>query len=255
MAGKYYRWSPYAYVLDNPIKLYDPNGLWPTRIHNKIIDQAFGRILNAQSLQILKDASKFTDRPSNQGPLTSYEHAMSSIKFTASEARTNYLDFISSQKASFIDAENTNDALFILGQAFHAIMDNSSPSHAGFQRLIPGHGIHETDIGGLQAIVNTSISEMIDLLFDVLAERDDTDPIFLDGTIYLGEVTITAESQESKERKKHLLELQNQMDYWIESYTHPNRLYEGNFGYKFSYWETHDKVKKYAEESKDKKSK
>jgi RHS repeat-associated protein len=31
----YYSWSPYAYCMDNPVKLIDPNGLWPTL---KVVD-------------------------------------------------------------------------------------------------------------------------------------------------------------------------------------------------------------------------
>src|SRR5438132_1447946 len=42
-------WNRYAYALNNPLAYVDDNGLWPTGIHNRIINQAFPG-LSAQQL-------------------------------------------------------------------------------------------------------------------------------------------------------------------------------------------------------------
>ena len=34
-------WNRYAYVLNNPLSYIDENGLWPARIHERIIREAF----------------------------------------------------------------------------------------------------------------------------------------------------------------------------------------------------------------------
>jgi RHS repeat-associated protein len=38
-------WNRYAYALNNPLAYVDRNGLWPTRIHNEIIEAVFGGVL------------------------------------------------------------------------------------------------------------------------------------------------------------------------------------------------------------------
>lgn len=54
-------WNMYSYAHNNPLSYVDKNGKWPTRIHNWIIDQAFGGILTPAQLQILKDVSAHQD--------------------------------------------------------------------------------------------------------------------------------------------------------------------------------------------------
>jgi RHS repeat-associated protein len=34
-------WNRYSYVYNNPLRLTDGNGKWPTDIHNQIIDNSF----------------------------------------------------------------------------------------------------------------------------------------------------------------------------------------------------------------------
>src|SRR5882762_11720658 len=34
-------WNRYSYALNNPLQIVDRNGLWPTSIHNEIINEAF----------------------------------------------------------------------------------------------------------------------------------------------------------------------------------------------------------------------
>jgi len=43
-------WNRYTYGLNNPLALVDRNGLWPTRIHNEMIDAVFRGVLSAQQV-------------------------------------------------------------------------------------------------------------------------------------------------------------------------------------------------------------
>ena len=70
-------WNRYAYVYNNPLRLTDDNGKWPTDIHNQIIDKAFPNLTAAQR-QILKDISAQQDSilGGGQANSMSFEHAV-----------------------------------------------------------------------------------------------------------------------------------------------------------------------------------
>src|SRR5579864_1233649 len=75
-------WNRYSYTLNNPLAYVDRNGLWPTWIHNQIINEAFPG-LSGQQLQTLRTASHDTDYnnkilgSSPQDPAVSFVHSMS----------------------------------------------------------------------------------------------------------------------------------------------------------------------------------
>jgi hypothetical protein len=122
----------------------DRNGLWAKLVHEKIIDQAFQN-LTAEQRQILKDVSAEMDDPSAGGQFNSvaFQHAMRSPMQLPESAEGNYAAFVSNHldRATKIQVNFwaqgksgfSNDALKEFGLALHAILDSTSPLHAGFQ--------------------------------------------------------------------------------------------------------------------------
>src|SRR5579883_1775894 len=53
-------WNRYSYALNNPLAFVDQNGMWPTNIHNQIINEAFPG-LSKDQLKTLQQASHDTD--------------------------------------------------------------------------------------------------------------------------------------------------------------------------------------------------
>jgi hypothetical protein len=138
-------WNRYSYVYNNPLRLKDDNGKWPTSIHNQLIDQAFPNLTPAQR-QILKNVSAEQDGIMNggQSEALAYQHAMRAPDQTVAQAEGQYNDFVNSNESDARDLEKqwldpgddgTIDpaALEAFGHALHAILDSTSPAHAGFQ--------------------------------------------------------------------------------------------------------------------------
>ena len=142
-------WNRYAYVYNNPLSLRDDNGKWPTKIHNQIIDKAFPNLTPAQR-QILKNVSADQDSIllGGQGNDLSFQHAMRGPDQTVEQAQAQYNDFVSGEESAaqsaqlqfwMADPDNKLDdlsaaSLEAFGQALHAILDSTSPAHAGFQK-------------------------------------------------------------------------------------------------------------------------
>jgi hypothetical protein len=141
-------WNRYAYVYNNPLGLKDDNGKWPTAIHDQIIDNAFPNLSPSQR-QILKNisADQYSILGGGQANSGAFEHAMRSPDQTVDQAETEYNNFVSSSETEaqnaqlqfwMADPDNKLDnlsegSLEAFGQALHAVVDSTSPSHAGFQ--------------------------------------------------------------------------------------------------------------------------
>jgi len=120
--------------MNNPVNLLDRNGKWPERIHDHILDKAFGGILTNDQISILKQASVFVD--THQGVNDSYLHEMSAPGQTVNDAEGLMSCYIQTQEdraTEKLGEVKFNDALYEVGQALHPIMDATSPSHTGFQ--------------------------------------------------------------------------------------------------------------------------
>jgi len=138
-------WNRYSYSLNNPLTFVDRNGLWPTWIHNDIIDQAFSG-MSRQDRQALKDASWHMDHdPGKQSAGLSFEHSMrdGTTNQDRMEAKAAADAFVALEEhkaqkaqADWIASGNTGmspEALLHFGNALHTVLDGTSPAHIGYQ--------------------------------------------------------------------------------------------------------------------------
>jgi RHS repeat-associated protein len=144
-------WNRYAYALNNPLSIVDRNGLWPTYIHNEIINEAFPG-LSASQLKTLQKASYDTDYNNRvnghgpQDPEDSFVHGMSDGVHNQDPMAAQAMgdNFIAENESSaeqaqadWIASGNTGiapTALTAFGNALHTVTDRTSPAHAGNQR-------------------------------------------------------------------------------------------------------------------------
>ena len=143
-------WNRYAYALNNPLSVVDRNGLWPTYIHNEIINEAFPGLSGSQ-LKTLQKASFDTDYNNHvnghspQDPEDSFVHGMSDGVHNQDPMAAQGMgdDFIAQNKnsaeqaqADWIASGNAGiapNALTSFGNARHTVTDRTSPAHAGNQ--------------------------------------------------------------------------------------------------------------------------
>jgi RHS repeat-associated protein len=165
-------WNRYTYSLNNPLRFKDDNGKWPTEIHNQIIDKAFP-MLSPEQRQILKNISASQDSILGDGQANdlSFQHAMRSPDQTVEQAQGQYNDFVNGEEGVAFDAQAqfwlsdpdvklsnlSPEALAAFAKALHAVVDSTSPAHAGFQKwdwrnpsLVYRHHENERNINGQQ---------------------------------------------------------------------------------------------------------
>ncbi|KAA6461076.1 hypothetical protein DYQ86_12500 [Acidobacteria bacterium AB60] len=155
-------WNHYSYVANNPLSATDPNGLWLTPTHNRIIDNAFPG-LSKEQRQILKSVSKGIDDQSAMDRSQQFKHGMSPdvgpfdpvtnpeidsedwIERNEHQAKEIQDQWIASGHSGISPA-----ALAAFGNALHTIADERSPAHAGFQRVnwwtLPWHVWREQNL-------------------------------------------------------------------------------------------------------------
>src|SRR5438034_320839 len=70
-------WNRYQYAMNNPLRMVDRNGLWPTETHNTMLAKAFPN-LPMEYMAVLQTASSNADSilMGGQARSRSYEHGM-----------------------------------------------------------------------------------------------------------------------------------------------------------------------------------
>ena len=92
------QWNMYSYVRNNPLKMVDTNGKWPTDIHNQIIDRAFPG-LSSHQRDVLKSASAGMDHCLTcQMEKNSYQHSMRAPDQNPAEAKQESQNYIKSEE-------------------------------------------------------------------------------------------------------------------------------------------------------------
>jgi len=139
-------WNKYAYALNNPLAIVDPDGQFPQWVHEQIIDRIPG--LSANDKAILKAASADADSLLNGGqkPSAAYRHAqMDGLEFNSTQTDPEKAaQFVEKQlrKAIGIQAAYaashryrasslSPDALYAMGLAIHTVTDSASRFHNG----------------------------------------------------------------------------------------------------------------------------
>jgi RHS repeat-associated protein len=145
------QWNMYSYVRNNPLKMVDTNGKWPTEIHNQIIDRAFPG-LSAHQRDILKSSSAGMDHCSTcQLESNSFQHSMRAPGQDPGQARQQSADFVHTEEHLAQDVQATNGrntngnptpsstsdikdgSLSLFGNAAHTVADGTSPAHVDAQ--------------------------------------------------------------------------------------------------------------------------
>jgi hypothetical protein len=132
------QWNMYSYVRNNPLKMVDTNGKWPTDVHERIIDRAFPGLSNQQR-QTLKSASYWMDHgATSQMKSNNHEHFMKSPGENPQTAAQAARDYISGQEHAAQQAQGktpqnvsqiNNNSLTDVGNAIHTATDGTSPAH------------------------------------------------------------------------------------------------------------------------------
>jgi RHS repeat-associated protein len=165
----------FEYVEGNPVSKYDPSGLWPTWIHNKMIDTAFPS-LHPDLKRAIMEGSRHTDK--FQDPRFAYMHAMRNKNQSVGVARKIMEAFIRDRLKRYqceLQKGNLDEAYFALGEALHPIMDSTCPAHEGFQwwdnlGAMPAYYSFFYHFLTEQWVLDTEISNTVALMKDVLRD-------------------------------------------------------------------------------------
>jgi len=126
----------YGYVMNNPIQMGDPSGLWSLTAHDELL-RYFANLMDFDDsiLWGMKMGGYIVDFMGPQEQFSNW-HAMDSNSFSSQWAaciaanefvKRNIMQY-SRDRVSYPFA-----AAKALGMAMHTIMDNLSPAHKGFQ--------------------------------------------------------------------------------------------------------------------------
>jgi RHS repeat-associated protein len=126
-------WNLYAYVLNNPLRLIDNNGMWATDVHAQIVTYALQDYVSAGELNELRARQYAMDADqSNQNP-----HAMGNpgtnggAPQSSADALNSMWQYVAGQMgiAQNNSGQLSQAGLDALGNAMHTLEDWTSPMH------------------------------------------------------------------------------------------------------------------------------
>jgi RHS repeat-associated protein len=123
-------WNLYSYVLNNPLRLVDGNGMWATDIHAQIVTYALQNYVSAGELNTLRGRQYSMDADqSNQN-----NHAMANQGQSSQGALDAMWGIVSGDMSAVSGEKNSNGTLNgaglnDLGAAMHTLEDFTSPMH------------------------------------------------------------------------------------------------------------------------------
>jgi RHS repeat-associated protein len=134
--GEPQSWNRYAYAGNNPLKLLDKNGQWPTKavaglggtVHQNSIER--NPYLSPADKAVIKKLQVDIDKL--QGPADSFRHFMAAPGQSADNASRQINAFLKSEMALSIGAERAgshSNALIHLSNVIHTAGDGTSPEH------------------------------------------------------------------------------------------------------------------------------
>jgi RHS repeat-associated protein len=137
------QWNTYSYVRNNPLRMVDTSGKWPTDIHNQIIDRAFPGLSPSQRA-VLKSASRAMDGILNggQSERNADLHSMRAPSQSVENAKAATKDWITSTEYVAKEVQGTTPtgvsqikdlSLSYFGDAAHTVADGTSPAHVDAQ--------------------------------------------------------------------------------------------------------------------------
>lgn len=127
-------WNRYVYGLNNPLKYVDPNGLWPTAVHDLILNSIFGGVLTPRQVKLLRTVSWEQDNPlgAGQNPANSNWHSQCTPA-QHGQCKADIANYINANlnraKTLGNDFGLVDEALTYFGRAAHTLADAGSPFH------------------------------------------------------------------------------------------------------------------------------
>jgi RHS repeat-associated protein len=172
-SGDWRQFNPYAYAHNDPYGSIDADGRWATYVHQRAIDRVLGPYLSNADLGVLRRSQAIADGAMYQGGDSSFRHSMRSENQSPEQARRETRKFVREQFEKAWSAHTREEALLEFGKALHALQDETSPSHNGFQEwtgedviahalpelLDPGAGsaLDQATLGAFQKLMSRGI--------------------------------------------------------------------------------------------------
>ncbi len=173
--AKTIEFNRFAYAHQNPINLYDKDGLWPERIHKIMIKSFFDKKIENYLVNQIISGSNFSDHPKFQASGYNHMHAMREPGESIEQARDKMQQYVNHKLDLFyqnIYDGNLEKAFFILGMALHPVMDSTSPSHQDFQIWDGSKGLLSLDAilhGAKEQFISPErFQKTLDLIRDAL---------------------------------------------------------------------------------------